>query len=107
MKRLLRYLNNMFKLGVIKKPIISEKAAWFGQNKVPQYTFLVDKHAGKGDIKAFLKKVLGVDAVAVNTSVISGGRRRSTKARRQPKVYSYKKAMVTLKTGQKLELFKS
>lgn len=95
----------MFKLSTIKSPIISEKAAALAQGANPQYTFLVDKHASKGDIKAFLKEVLDVDAVAVNTSIISGGRRRSTKARRSPSTFTYKKAMVTLKSGQKLDLF--
>lgn len=95
----------MYKLSTIKKPIISEKAALAAQGSRPQYTFLVDKQATKGDVKAFLKEVLEVDAVSINTSIISGGRRRSTKARRHPQAFSYKKAVVTLKIGQKLDLF--
>lgn len=96
----------MIRHNLVKNPIISEKSTGLAQYAVPQYSFLVDKKATKGEIKAFLKTVLAVDAVNVRTMVASGKSKRVLgKSGRKSRTASYKKAVVTLKSGQKLDLY--
>jgi ribosomal protein L23 len=96
----------MTKFDAIKSSIVSEKSTGQAGYKVPQYSFLVDKRTTKGEIKAYLKVVLEVDAVTVNTLIIPGKIKRvASKARQSSRRASYKKAIVTLKSGQKLDLY--
>ncbi|MCX6783987.1 MAG: 50S ribosomal protein L23 [candidate division WWE3 bacterium] len=89
---------------VIIKPLISEKTVAAGSTSSPQYTFLVNKLATKNEIRESLKKILDVDVVSIQTLIISRKIKRSIqKSRVQYKTQALKKAIVTLKTGQKLD----
>jgi large subunit ribosomal protein L23 len=91
---------------VIKSPIISEKSTAEAAATVPHYYFLVEKEATKGEIKTFLKEVLGVEALSVRTAIVPRKSKRvASKARLTSFRPSYKKAIVVLKKGQKLDLF--
>lgn len=85
---------------VIRRPIVTEKSMRL--MRMGKYTFEVDPRANKGMIKEAVKRLFGVDVVKVNTITIP----RVTKRRGQHyyRVQGMKKAIVTLKPGQKIEI---
>ncbi len=87
---------------VLKKPLVTEKST-FRMNELGQYTFAVDRRASKGEIKAAVEKVYGVNVVSVNTMTDKGRYRRLRYG--EVKLPDVKKAVVRLKEGQKIELF--
>jgi len=91
---------------VLISPIVSEKSTGLAEEKVSKYTFVVDKKATKGEIKIAIKKFMDVDVIDIKTLIIPGKEKRvMSKTRRTYRKPSTKKAIVTLKEGQKLELF--
>ncbi len=86
---------------IIMRPLIAEKAQIMtGQNK---YAFEVDKRANKMQIKEAVEVAFSVSVKEVNTAVMKGKRRRYGRAlTKQP---DWKKAIVTLAPGEKIELF--
>lgn len=84
------------------KPIQTEKS--LNQAKDGQYTFKVDISLDKSAIKRLLKEAFGVDCVKVKT--ISYKKTVSKNYRGVKKTgKAYKKALVMLKEGQKIDLF--
>lgn len=68
-----------------------------------QYTFEVHGHATKHEIAAAVEQTFKVSVRRVNTQNYRGKNKKSRQGR--PSVGSdYKKAIVTLKTGDKIEL---
>jgi large subunit ribosomal protein L23 len=92
------YMSNHF---LIKRPIITEKAAQAGI--LGKYTFMVDKDASSAEIKKILKRIYNVDAQRVN---IINVKPRMGRYGRVPTVKKpgYKKAIVSLKSGQTLDI---
>jgi len=89
-------------LDVIIRPLITEKATRLGgENK---YAFAVRKHANKPQIKEAVEKSFNVKVTGVNVMVMKGKpfRVRGNRIKHQP---NWKKAVVTLAAGDKLELF--
>jgi len=87
-------------LDVILSPNITEKATYLSEfNKV---VFKVRKDANKKLIKKCIEKVFKVNVTKVNTINLKG----KTKFIRGKKSYKtgYKKAVVTLKKGQSIDL---
>jgi large subunit ribosomal protein L23 len=88
--------------GIIMRPLITEKA----QNAAAllnKYAFEVDKRANKFQIKEAVEVAFNVNVREVNTAMIKGKRRRYGRAlTKQP---DWKKAVVTLAPGEKIELF--
>ena len=87
-------------LDTIISPNITEKSTSLSQfNKV---VFKVDKNANKKSIKKNIEKIFKVNVVKVNTINI----REKSKLVRNKKSYKpgYKKAIVTLKKGQSIDL---
>lgn len=87
---------------IIKKPIISEKAVE-KQNSLNVYSFVVDRKANKLDIRRAIEKLFKVNVLSVNTSIVRGKLKRV--GRNVGKKPNFKKALVALKEGQKIELF--
>ena len=86
---------------VIIRPIISEKSYAGIENN--RYTFEVDKRASKPEIRDAVAEVFKVTVTKVNTMRVPGKTRHlrgSTGSTR-----SWKKAVVTLKEGDKIEFF--
>lgn len=87
---------------VLIKPVLSEKSLKARETN-QRYTFLVEKQATKLDIKNAVQKVFDVEVEAVNTCITRG------KVRRRGMEVSLgsakKKAVVTLKPGQKIKMF--
>ena len=86
---------------VLRRPLITEKStALQAQGK---YVFEVAAEANKPQIKQAVEKAFKVEVTAVNVMTVAGKRRRL--GRRQLPAHPWKKAIVTLKEGDKIELF--
>lgn len=86
---------------ILRRPIITEKStALQVQGK---YVFEVAVDANKPQIKQAVEKAFKVEVTAVNVMIVAGKRRRL--GSRQLQAHPWKKAIVTLKTGDKIELF--
>ncbi|MBI3326266.1 MAG: 50S ribosomal protein L23 [Nitrospinae bacterium] len=87
---------------IIKQPWVTEKslAQKAEQNKV---SFLVDVDANKLEIKEAVEQIFAVKVVAVNTVYLKGKRKRVKM--REGKRPDQKKAIVTLRAGDKIEFF--
>ena len=92
-------------MGIILKPIITEKASALNEKGV--YGFKVVKSATKGAIKQAIEETYGVKVSGVNTSMYNGkAKSRSTKrAIIKGTTQAYKKAYVTLQEGQKIDFY--
>ncbi len=91
---------------VLIKPIISEKSDALSENS-GKYSFIVNKRANKIEIRSAVEALYGVNVSSVNTMVVPGKRKsRNTKSGViKGMVSSYKKAIVTLATGETIDLF--
>jgi len=86
---------------VLRRPLITEKSTVLqAQGK---YAFEVAGGANKPQIKQAVEKAFKVEVTAVNVMTMPGKRRRL--GRRQLPAHPWKKAIVTLKPGDKIELF--
>jgi len=86
---------------VLRRPLITEKnTALQTQGK---YAFEVAGEASKHQIEQAVEKAFKVKVTAVNVMTVAGKTRRV--GRRQVLTQSWKKAIVTLKSGDKIELF--
>ena len=86
---------------VLRRPLITEKNTELqAQGK---YVFEVDREANKPQIKQAVEKAFGVTVTTVNVMTIHSEMRRV--GRRQVFTRSWKKAIVTLQPGDKIELF--
>jgi len=84
---------------VIKSLVHTEKSTRFEPSG--KYLFLVHKESNKIQIKAAVEALFKVKVSAVNTLIAPGKIKR---VRHQPgKTPDFKKAVVTLKEGQKIE----
>ena len=87
-------------LDTIISPNVTEKATSLSEyNKI---VFKVHKGANKNSIKKSIEKIFKVKVVKINTINLKG----KTKMVKNKKAYkpSYKKAIVTLKKGQSIDL---
>ena len=91
---------------ILIKPLVTEKmtAIMERENK---YGFIVDHNANKIEIAKAIKKRFEVDVVAVNTIKYKGKTKTqfTKKGRFTGKTPQFKKAIITLKEGQTLDLF--
>ena len=86
---------------ILRRPLITEKSTVLQvQGK---YAFEVAREASKPQIKQAVEKAFKVKVTAVNVMVVPGKRRRL--GRRELPARPWKKAIVTLKPGDKIELF--
>jgi len=85
---------------LIKNPIISEKATSI--SALGKYMFVVDKRATKPEIKKAVQEIYKVTVEDVNVMNIKPKKRRLGKS--TGKKPGYKKAIVTLKKGQTLDI---
>lgn len=82
------------------QPHITEKAVAF--HKEGKYVFIVASRISKDEIKKELKRKFGVDAVKVNVTSLPGKKKRYGRSVKQ--MTGTRKAVVTLKEGQSLDL---
>jgi large subunit ribosomal protein L23 len=87
---------------IIKGPLITEKLDR-AREKQRQYSFLVDRQATKHDVARAVTSMFKVTVEDVRTLVMRGKIKRVGKS--MGKRSNFKKAFVTLKEGDKIELF--
>ena len=93
-------MKKFYYLDTVISPNITEKSTSLSEfNKV---VFKVHKGASKNSIKKSIEKIFKVNVIKVNTINLKG----KTKLVRNKKAYKpgYKKAIVTLKKGQNIDL---
>lgn len=87
---------------VILAPVITEKT--MKDANLGKFTFKVDKRADKSQIKRSVQNKFKVDVVSI-TTMITKPKKKRTYQRREYKSPSWKKAVVKVKSGQKIALF--
>jgi large subunit ribosomal protein L23 len=88
-------------LEILKRPIITEKST--AQQERSIYTFEVSKDASKQQIKEAVEQAFSVNVIKVN--VITMPAKWRGPGRRKSEVSPWKKAVVTIKQGQKIQYF--
>ena len=88
------------------EPIVTEKANFLSE-KLNRYTFRVSPNATKPQIKAIVSASYGVKVVSVNTANYRGkNKSRYTKSGLiQGKTAAFKKAIVTIAEGEKIDFY--
>lgn len=86
---------------VLRRPLITEKNTMLGEQG--KYSFEVAVGANKPMIRRAVETLFKVDVTDVNVSRVHGKMRRVGKSRGMTR--SWKKAVVTLKPGQRIEAF--
>lgn len=86
---------------IIIKPVVTEKSVDLMQEN--KYCFKVAKNANKIEIKNAVEEIFKVNVVNVNTVNVHGKMKRM--GRYQGKTASWKKAVVTLREGDSIEVF--
>lgn len=85
----------------LKKPLLTEKSEKERETH-NRYGFIVAKNASKGEIKTAVEKIFNVTVTKINTISVTGKTHRM--GRFEGKRPDYKKAFVTLKEGDKIEM---
>ena len=84
----------------IRQPIITEKATILSeQNKT---VFKVHSGANKKSIKKNIEKIFKVNVIKIN--IINKQNRKVVKRGKKVNIQGYKKAIITLKKGQSIDL---
>ncbi|MCH8086542.1 MAG: 50S ribosomal protein L23 [Chloroflexi bacterium] len=88
-------------LEVLRRPVITEKSTSLQEEG--KYAFEVSSRSNKILIRAAVEKAFNVKVTAVNVMTVRG--KTKVIGRRKVRMPSWKKAIVTLKEGEKIELF--
>jgi large subunit ribosomal protein L23 len=93
-------------MDILIKPIVTEKMTMQGES-LNRYGFVVDTRANKLQIKSAVEEMYGVSVEAVNTMRYLGKKKsRFTKSGViQGRANSFKKAIVTLAEGEKIDFY--
>ena len=98
-------------MSIIIKPILSEKMSGLEESE-NKYAFQVAKGANKLEIKNAIEECFEVHVEKVATMHVSGKRKRATMRsggkviRTEGARASWKKAIVTLRAGESIDLFR-
>ena len=84
-------------LNLLKYPLISDKATRLLE--LNKYSFMIDKKANKYSIKKIIEYIFNVSVVNVNTLIVA--KKKRTVGRFSGNRTQYKKAIVTLKGGDR------
>ncbi|MBI3888017.1 50S ribosomal protein L23 [Candidatus Microgenomates bacterium] len=90
-------------MNTLISPIVSEKS--MQDAALNKYTFRVDKDANKAKIYTEIVNTFNVKPVSIRTVVVKGKTVINRKTRNTTKTESWKKAIVELKKGEKIDLF--
>lgn len=89
---------------IIRRPVVTEKSNYMA-DELNQYTFVVDSRANKVQIKQAIELAwpeVSVEKVRVSNMPAKRARRWRRVTTRKP---GWKKAIVTLATGDRIDLF--
>ncbi len=92
---------------VLIRPMVTEKMSNISAKYPSKYGFIVDIDANKIEISKAIKEKFNVEVVSVNTVRYKGKTRTqfTKKGRFTGKTPKFKKAVVTLKEGQTIDIF--
>jgi len=97
---------------VLKRPLITEKTQWQVGYEAPQYAFEVDPRANKAQIKEAVEIAFSVTVLRVNILNMPAKRRRNPRSRilgakagQIRRASAWKKAIVQVKPGDRIQLF--
>lgn len=85
---------------IIKKPLVTEKSTALSNDG--KYVFIVKPEATKNEIKKAVRSIYKVEPTAVN--VVSRPAKTKKVGALRGRQAGYKKAIVTLKKGQKIDI---
>lgn len=88
---------------VVIRPLITEKS--IQDAKKGKFTFVVVKQADKRAITKEVSERFKVDVIGISTVTVKGRTQRTGKRRIEKVLTAWKKAIVTVKEGQKIDLF--
>ena len=89
-------------MGILIKPLVTEKMTVLG-DKLNRYGFLVDRDANKIEIKKAVETAFNVKVTDVN--VVTRKPTERVRNRKVSRVPGWRKAYVTLASGEKIEFF--
>lgn len=89
---------------IILKPLVTEKSTDL-RVKEDKYAFEVDLKANKPEIKKAIEELFKVNVVGVHTMIVHGKVKKM--GRFEGKRPNWKKAIVSLKKGEKIEFFET
>lgn len=91
---------------VLIKPIISEKSEYLS-GEFNQYSFVVNRKANKIEIGKAIEKMYDVKVNSVNTMIMpKKAKSRNTRSGLlKGSISSYKKAIITLASGEEIDFF--
>jgi large subunit ribosomal protein L23 len=87
---------------VIRKPLVTEKSTQ-QKETTNQYAFEVDRKANKIEIQSAIERLFKVKVVGIRTSNVLGKTKRL--GRKFGKRPDWKKAIITLKEGDRIDFF--
>jgi large subunit ribosomal protein L23 len=87
---------------IIKRPLITEKTN-IQKEEYNKVTFEVDRSANRVEIRRAVEKIFNVRVASVRTMQVNGKIKRRGKI--QGKRRNWKKAIVTLMAGERIEFF--
>ena len=94
-------VSNGFSYDIVKEPHISEKATYLAQDN--KYVFKIYKNSNKLEVKKSIEGIYKVDVLSVN--IIKAPKKKRRIGRTEGFKKGFKKALVTIKEGQKIEIF--
>jgi large subunit ribosomal protein L23 len=87
---------------IVKRPVISEKTS-IQKEAANQVSFEVDRRANRVEIKRAIEKIFNVKVSSVQTMQVRG--KIKQRGRITGKRKDWKKAIVTLSPGQRIDFF--
>ncbi len=90
---------------VLRRPVVSEKT--YGLMNRHVYVFVVDPRATKIDVRHAVEQAFGVKVEKVNTLNRKGKATRNRRTNTVGRRPDTKRAVVTLRPGDKIDLFES
>ena len=86
---------------VLLKPLVTEKSTELGATG--QYVFMIDPRMNKVEVKKAVRTIYGVDPIRIN--IIKQGGKAVSYGRVFGRRKNWKKAIVSLKPGDKIEIY--
>jgi large subunit ribosomal protein L23 len=92
-------------LSILIRPVVSEKT--YASMEAGTYVFVVDPRATKVDVRNAVEQAFNVKVVNVNTLIRKGKNTRNRRTGVRGKKPDTKRAIVTLKSGDTINLFEN
>lgn len=90
-------------MNILLRPVFTERSMGDADNS--RFTFVVGLSVGKDEIKKEVEKLYSVKVLDIATVVVKGKGKRVGKKRTEKLLGKYKKAVIRLQKGQKIDVF--